>query len=42
MFLNMFYDKFRDFFSDYLLKTNNDVKLFVEEQKRKIKIRKMF
>ena len=41
MFVNMFYDKMRDFFSDYLLRMNKDEKLYLDEKKR-IEIKKMF
>ena len=34
MFVNMFYDKMRDFFSDYLLRMNKDEKLYLDEKKR--------
>ena len=42
MFVNMFYDKMRDFFSDYLSRMNDkEFKMYLDE-KNKIEIRKLF
>ena len=43
MFNNMFYEKMRDFFSNYLLNMNSKEKELMETQKRKkIRVKKMF
>ena len=43
MFNNMFYEKMRDFFNNYLLNMNSKEKELMETQKRKkIRVKKMF
>lgn len=42
LFTNMFYDKLRDFFVDYLNKMNGEEKIYLKDGKRKIEIRKLF
>jgi|TARA_R110000796_G_scaffold234370_1_gene353032 RNase H-fold protein (predicted Holliday junction resolvase) len=42
MFNNMFYEKLRDFFSNYLLNMNKDERDYLDERSKNIKVRKMF
>jgi RNase H-fold protein (predicted Holliday junction resolvase) len=42
MFNNMFYEKMRDFFSNYLLNMNKDERDYLDEKSKNIKVRKMF
>tara|TARA_B110001452_G_scaffold148012_1_gene123226 strand:- start:2179 stop:2439 length:261 start_codon:yes stop_codon:yes gene_type:complete len=42
MFNNMFYEKLRDFFSNYLLNINKDERDYLDERSKNIKVRKMF
>ena len=42
MFNNMFYEKLRDFFSNYLLNIIKDERDYLDERSKNIKVRKMF